>query len=64
VSVSGDAGDARHAEVYTGDRETGLLHEGHQEPAQAAVRVHGDVVLPAQLKPPTIHCTQWSFTHQ
>ena len=49
VCISRDAGDARHTEVKWSQREPCLVHEGNQEPSQAAVHMNGDVVLLSQL---------------
>ena len=49
VCISRDAGDARHTEVKRSQREPCLVHEGNQEPSQAAVHMNGDVVLLSQL---------------
>ena len=49
VCISRDAGDTRHTEVKWSQREPCLVHEGNQEPSQAAVHMNRDVVLLSQL---------------
>lgn len=54
VSIAGDGCDTRLTEVEAAlvliwARETGLLHEGNDEGAQAAVDVEGNLILDSEL---------------